>query len=97
MFRRRRRDEDFAAEIRAHLEHEADRVHDEGRPEAAARRAFGNVAQRRSDSTRAAASCGASTSGAIRAMPWERYGARRPSRSPRSSAWHWGSAPIPRS
>ena len=43
MFRRRRRDEDFAAEIRAHLEHEADRVHDEGRPEAAARRAFGNV------------------------------------------------------
>ena len=44
---RRRRDEDFADEVRSHLEHEAERLHAEGltqdAAQAAARRAFGNV------------------------------------------------------
>lgn len=47
-FRRRRRDSDFEAEIRAHLDLEADQLHQEGRriedAAAQARRAFGNVA-----------------------------------------------------
>jgi len=48
MFRRRRGTDDFAAEIRAHLELEADRLRENGmssdEAEAGARRAFGNVA-----------------------------------------------------
>lgn len=47
MFRRRRAPDDFASEIRSHLELEADRLREEGmtddQAEAAARRAFGNV------------------------------------------------------
>ena len=47
MFRRRRSPDDFAKEIRSHLELEADRLRQEGlsheEAEAAARRAFGNV------------------------------------------------------
>jgi putative ABC transport system permease protein len=50
-FRRRRRDEDFAAEIEAHLQLEADRLRESGLSpadaEAAARRAFGNVTSAR--------------------------------------------------
>ena len=46
---RPRRDEDFADEVRSHLEHEAERLQSEGLPRdearAAAQRAFGNVAQ----------------------------------------------------
>jgi len=41
---RRRKDQDLAAEIRAHLEHEADQRREEGHPDSDARRAFGNVA-----------------------------------------------------
>jgi len=44
MFRRRRKDEDFAAEIQAHLDLENDRLREEGRPGVDARRAFGNAA-----------------------------------------------------
>src|SRR5579863_10469697 len=44
MFRRRRKDDDFAAEIRAHLEHEADQLRGEGRSRTSARRVFGNIA-----------------------------------------------------
>jgi predicted permease len=50
MFRRRRKHQDFAAEIRAHLELETDRLREEGppdldaRPQQEARRNFGNVA-----------------------------------------------------
>src|SRR5919197_3415467 len=52
MFRRRRRsDADFAAEIEAHLQLEADRLRESGlgteEAEAAARRAFGNVTSAR--------------------------------------------------
>ncbi len=47
MFRRKRRQSDFAAEIEAHLRLEADRLQEEGLSEEearlAARRAFGNV------------------------------------------------------
>src|SRR5437867_3745159 len=48
LLRRRRRESDFAAEVRAHIALEADRFRSEGlsdaEAEAAARRAFGNVA-----------------------------------------------------
>jgi hypothetical protein len=46
-WRKKRPLDDFAAEIRSHLEHEADQVQESGQTredaEAAARRAFGNV------------------------------------------------------
>jgi predicted permease len=41
---RRRKDQDFAAEIQAHLDLETDRLRQEGRAEGDARRVFGNVA-----------------------------------------------------
>jgi predicted permease len=41
---RRRKDQDFAAEIQAHLDLEADRLRGEGRTDVDARRVFGNVA-----------------------------------------------------
>lgn len=47
MFRRRRKQSDFSAEVEAHLQYEADRLEERGlsrkEAEAAARRAFGNV------------------------------------------------------
>ena len=49
MFWRKRKTSDFAAEIEAHLEHETERLKEQGLSEeearSAARRAFGNVAQ----------------------------------------------------
>ena len=55
MFRRKRSAEDFAAEIKAHLELEADEWKEEGMSEeqarTQARREFGMSARRRSGST----------------------------------------------
>ena len=49
MFRRKRRESDFSAEIKAHMEHESERLREQGLTEEAARmaarRAFGNVMQ----------------------------------------------------
>ena len=44
MFHRRRQDRDFAAEIQAHLDLEADRLREDGHTGVDARRVFGNVA-----------------------------------------------------
>src|SRR5579872_3869015 len=47
MFERKRKDQDFQAEVEAHIQLEAERLRQQGMPEmeaaAAARRAFGNV------------------------------------------------------
>jgi predicted permease len=49
MFRRKRRESDFSAEIKAHMEHESERLREQGLTDEAARmaarRAFGNVMQ----------------------------------------------------
>jgi hypothetical protein len=49
MFRGKRKDSDFSAEIEAHIRHESERLQEQGMSEgealAAARRAFGNVMQ----------------------------------------------------
>ncbi|HLW97576.1 MAG TPA: ABC transporter permease [Candidatus Acidoferrales bacterium] len=49
MFRRRRQDSDFSAEVEAHIQHESERLREQGLSDAearaAARRAFGNVMQ----------------------------------------------------
>src|SRR5437660_1229377 len=47
MFRRKRKPSDFSAEIEAHIQHESERLREQGLSEedarAAARRAFGNI------------------------------------------------------
>src|SRR5438105_591231 len=49
MFRRKRKPSDFSAEIQAHIQHESERLREQGLSEeeaqAAARRSFGNVMQ----------------------------------------------------
>jgi hypothetical protein len=49
MFRRKRKASDFSAEIEAHIQHESERLREQGLSEdearAAARRSFGNVMQ----------------------------------------------------
>lgn len=49
MFRRKRRESDFSAEIKAHIQHESERLREQGLTDeearSAARRAFGNVMQ----------------------------------------------------
>ena len=49
MFRRKRKPSDFSAEIEAHIQHESERLQEQGLSEedarAAARRAFGNIMQ----------------------------------------------------
>src|SRR6266700_7893697 len=49
MFRRKRKQSDFSAEIEAHIQHESERLQEQGLSEedarAAARRAFGNIMQ----------------------------------------------------
>jgi hypothetical protein len=65
MFRGKRKESDFSAEIEAHIQHETERLQEQGMSEdealAAARRAFGNVCKRRKDFTIRVGGCGVIT------------------------------------